>query len=164
MRVDAGAGAQRRLCQPAHESEWLHRAAAPVEEPAAVERRSGELQYLAAREERHRRPAPQPLLDASRQLRQRGLGSGGLDPAGALCLAFDAVACDELEHQVGPGACGRHQAPAGVGTEQPLHGVRVWFDTRNDLTAVEARSALADLCRLEHYHLAPRLGQVQRGG
>src|SRR5262249_35429734 len=136
VSVDPGPGAQRRLCQAPGVSQRLNRATAPIEKPAAVDGRSGELRYPATREKRHRFAAPRPLLGALGLLRQCGFGRGRLNPAGALRFAFDAMARDEIEHQVGAGGGGLNQTLPG-GAEQSLERVRVQLDAGNDLTAVE---------------------------
>ena len=69
---------------------------------------------------------------------------------------------NEVEDQIRSCGGGGHQASTGVRSEHRLQVVGVVLDPWNDLTAIEARGALADFRSLEHDHLAPGLGQVQR--
>ena len=62
----------------------------------------------------------------------------------------------------GPAAAVATRRAAGVRAEHRLERVRIELDARDHLAAVEARSAFADVGRLEHQHLAPGFRQVQR--
>ena len=70
---------------------------------------------------------------------------------------------DEFEHQVRPGRDGRHRARSRVGSEHLLEGIRIVLDPGDDLAAVAAGGARANVGGFQHHHLPAGLRQVQGG-
>ena len=145
VREQPSAAREQRVREPAHVGQRLHRAAATIDETAAVARGAGELRRL-----RHATAAPRMhRVAATARTRAacccRGIVRGRrLDPAGARGVAGDLQPLDELEDHVRSVRDRVDQTLGERCAKELLERVRIVLDPGDHLAAVQPRGALAD--------------------